>query len=166
MRSTISADSQWSQTLAADEAILRAILGATDAIGTLFDQPDVIASVDAYPRMTLQAGDFFCDELPAADAYVLLEVIHDWADREAIAILTAIRRAATTGATVLIIEAGLPDGELDERSETIDVIMLAVTGGRERTSAQLGELLDAGGFRLDRVTETATSIRIVEATAV
>jgi C-methyltransferase len=148
--------------------LLRAVLDAVPAArGVLFDLPAVIDALDfEHERLTPQAGDFFVDPLPAADAYVLMEVIHDWADAECVAILSAIRRAASAGATVLVIEDVLPDEQADPRSQTLDVIMLSVTGGRERTVGQLGKLFDDSGFRLAGVTETAGAMRIVEGTAV
>ena len=146
--------------------LLRAVLDAVPAAqGILFDLPEVIGSLDIeHERLTPQAGDFFVDPLPAAGAYVLMEVIHDWADAECVAILSAIRRAAEPGATVLVIEDVMPDDQADPRSQTLDVIMLSVTGGRERTVSQVAELFDAAGFRLVGVTETAGAMRIVEGT--
>lgn len=148
--------------------LLRAVLDAVpSAQGILFDLPEVIGSLDVdEERLTPQAGDFFVDPLPTADAYVLMEVIHDWADTECVTILSAIRRAVAPGATVLVIEDVLPDQQADPRSQTLDVIMLSVTGGRERTVSQLGGLFDDAGFRLAGVTETAGAMRIVEGTAV
>jgi C-methyltransferase len=116
--------------------------------------------------MTPQAGDFFADPLPSADAYVLMEIMHDWGDAECAAILSAIRRAAAPGATVLVIENVLPDGELDPAAQALDVLMLAVTGGRERTPGQLSKLLSHAGFSGVTVIETAGRLRIVEARAV
>ena len=147
--------------------LLRAVLDAVPtAEGILFDLPDVIQSLDiGRDRLTVRAGDFFVDPLPTADAYILMEVIHDWPDPEAAAIFTAIRRAASPEARVLIIENVLGDTESDPRGHTLDVIMLAVTGGRERTGTQLGGLLEAAGFTNCRVIETAGPLRIVEAVA-
>lgn len=147
---------------------LRAVLDTTpSAQGVLFDLPHVIESLDVqHGRLTPQAGDFFVDPLPAADAYVLMEVIHDWADAECVAILSAIRRAAPPGAAVLVIEDVMPDDQADPRSQTLDIVMLSVTGGRERTASQLGGLFEAAGFRPAGITETAGAMRIVEGTAV
>ena len=113
-------------------------------------------------RLVRQAGDFFVDPLPIGDTYLVMEVLHDWADAEAVAILTAIRRAATDDATVLVIEGILPE-HLDPRSLTIDVIMLAVTGGRERTAGELAELLNAAGLKLTQLIDTGGRLRIAEA---
>ena len=147
--------------------LLRAVLDAVPAArGTLFDQPEVIDSLDfEHERLTPQAGDFFKDALPAADAYILMEVIHDWADAEAVAILGAVRRAAPPGATVLVIESVIADEQPDPRARTLDVLMLYVTGGRERTASQFRELFERAGFRYGDVLETAGPLRIVEATA-
>jgi C-methyltransferase len=144
--------------------LLHAILEATPrARGILVDLPGVVeAGGPAHPRLVRQAGDFFVDPLPAADTYLVMDVIHDWADAEALAILTVIRRAAMDDTRVLLIEGLLPEN-LDPGSLTIDVIMLAVTGGRERTDAELGRLLDAAGLRLARVIDTPGRLRIAEA---
>lgn len=148
--------------------LLRAVLDAApDAAGVLFDLPHVIEAFDLPDeRLTTHAGDFFVDPLPAADAYLLMEVIHDWGDAEAVAILTAIRRAAPPDATILIIEGVAPDGPPDPRVQTLDIVMLAVTGGRERSASQFAKLLDSAGLRLSSVVETPGSLRIVEATVV
>ena len=147
--------------------LLRAVLDAVPtAEGILFDLPDVVRTLDiGRDRLTARAGDFFVDPQPTADAYILMEVIHDWPDAEAAAIFTAVRRAASPGARVLVIENVLGDTESDPRGHTLDVIMLAVTGGRERTGSQLGGLLEAAGFADSTVIDTAGPLRIVEAVA-
>ena len=144
--------------------LLHAVLESTPkAEGILFDLPAVVETGGrAHPRLIRQAGDFFVDPLPAGDTYLLMEVLHDWADAEALAILTAIRRAAPDEAKVLIIEGILPE-HLDPQSLTLDVIMLTVTGGRERTTGELADLLDAAGLQLTRVTDTEGRLRIAEA---
>ncbi len=148
--------------------LLRAVLQeAPDSSGILFDLPGVIDTVDASSeRFEVHAGDFFVDALPAADAFILMEVIHDWDDDQAAAILSAVRRAATPGATVLIIEAVADDEVLDPVVRTLDVIMLAITGGRERTAAEFDRLLASVGFRAISVLPTPSPLRIVEAVAV
>jgi C-methyltransferase len=147
--------------------LLRAVLDTVPAAeGILFDLPDVIATLEIdRDRLTARSGDFFVDPLPTADAYILMEVIHDWPDAEASAILSAVRRAASPGARVLIIENVLGDAASDPRGHTLDVIMLAVTGGRERTVAQFAGLLERAGFAHSTVIDTGGPLRIVEAVA-
>ena len=146
--------------------LLRAVLAAAPAAeGVLFDLPIVVDSlaVDAEPRLSTQAGDFFVDALPGADAYLLMDVLHDWPDEQCVAILTAIRRVATEDSVVLIIEDVIPEGRADPRTSTLDVVMLTVTGGRERTARELGALLTTAGFHLDTVVDTPSSRRIAQA---
>ena len=146
--------------------LLYAVLEATPGIrGVLFDLPEVVAEVELrHERMTTRAGDFFVDELPSADAYVLMEVLHDWTDDDCVQILRAIRKAASPGATLLVIESLLTEDGPDPRARTLDVIMLAVTGGRERTPTQLSDLLSQAGFSEGTVLETAGR-RLLEARA-
>ena len=149
--------------------LLRAVLSvAPDAQGILFDLPAVTQALDPdldLDRLTAHPGDFFVDPLPTANAYVLMEVIHDWPDTQALAILQAVRRAAPPGARVLIIENVLDGVAADPRGQTLDVIMLAVTGGRERTGPQLESLLEEAGFSSLTVTDTTGPLRLVEAVA-
>jgi len=142
--------------------LLRAVLGAAPAAaGILFDLPDVVAALRLDDsRITAQAGDFFTDPLPTADAYLLMNVLHDWPDAEAVAILRAVRQAAPAGARVLIIENVLAADRPDPRGHALDVIMLAVMGGRQRTIGQFAELLRTAGFSHPAV--TGGPIQIVE----
>jgi hypothetical protein len=148
--------------------LLRAILDAAPGVaGVLFDRRQVIEALDfADDRVTAQAGDFFVGPLPAADAYLLMDVIHDWPDTECVAILRAIRVAAHTGAKVLIIENVLSEDGGDPRDQARDIIMLAMAGGRERTAARFRELLRSSGFGEPTVIPTEGRIRIIEAPAV
>lgn len=116
--------------------------------------------------MATAAGNFFVDPLPMADVYVLMEVLHDWADEECVAILRAVRRAAHDGSRLLIIEGVVPDEQADPRSSTLDIIMLTVTGGRERTKDALSALCKQAIFCLDKVIATASPMHIIEARAV
>ena len=146
--------------------LLRAVLDAApDANGVLFDLPHVIAEAAgmASERLTLQAGDFFKDALPVCDAYLLMEVIHDWGDEEAVAILRAIRRAAPPHATLLLIEQIVPDDPGPDWSKMLDIHMLALLGGRQRTRREYEALLDRAGFSLRREIDTGAGISILEA---
>lgn len=148
--------------------LLRAVLDATPrARGVLFDLPDVVSSLPpAGPRLTHQAGDFFRDGLPEAQLYLLMEVLHDWPDEQAVQILRAVRSAASVGATVLVVEGIRDEDRDDPRAATLDIVMLAVTGGRERTSAELGDLMAAAGFRPTALIDTGGPMRLLEAVAV
>jgi hypothetical protein len=124
----------WSTDIGGGQGhLLTAVLETTEAHGTLFDLPRVIDGIKATPeRATLRPGDLFIDPLPIAQAYRLMDVPARLADERAAAILTAIRRAAPRGATLLIIEAILPEGNTATRAATLDVILLNLNGGRDR----------------------------------
>jgi C-methyltransferase len=146
--------------------LLRAVLDTVPtASGVLFDLPDVIDRLElGHERMTAAAGDFLADPLPRADAYLLMEVLHDWPDAECVRILSAIR-AAAPAATVLIVEGVPDDAQPATAALVLDVVMLLLTGGRERTPTEMNRLLHAAGFGTATVVETGGRVRIVEATA-
>ena len=150
--------------------LLRAILADTapKAKGVLFELPSVIeeASRTDSERLSLQAGDFFRDALPSCDAYLLMEIIHDWGDRESAAILRAIRTAASAGARLLVIETIVPDDPGPDWSKLLDIHMLTLLGGRQRTAPQYAELLADAGFVLEREIDTRAGITILDAAAV
>jgi hypothetical protein len=149
--------------------LLRAVLddAAPNARGILFELPHVIeeAAAVASERLTLQAGNFFRDELPTCDAYLLMEIIHDWGDDESVAILQAVRRAAAAGAKLLLIETIVPDDPGPDWSKMLDIHMLTLLGGRQRTAHEYEALLSRAGFALQREIETGAGISILEAVA-
>lgn len=136
---------------------------APSAAGVLFELPHVLADAVTGPRMTHVAGDVFRDALPAGDAYLIMDVLHDWSDRDAARILRSVRAAAHPKARVLIIETLVAEAPGPHFGKLVDIIMLAVTGGRERTQSQFAALLAAAGFRLERVLPTTAQYSIVEA---
>lgn len=144
--------------------LLQAVLNSSpDARGILFEQPDVTATLDIESeRLRVVSGNFFSDTLPEADCYLLMEIIHDWPDEQAARILRAIHAAGRPGATVLVIEDVAPDQGIDPRSQTLDVLMLSVTGGRERSARQHAELYRDAGIQCTRVVDTSGPMRLVE----
>lgn len=148
--------------------LLRGILAATPtARGILFDLPHVIekASGPASDRLTLQPGDFFKDALPTADGYLMMEVIHDWNDKESLAILSAVRRAAPAQAKLLLIESIVPDKPGPNWPQMLDINMMALLTGRQRTVAEYEQLFDAAGFHLAKAIPTSANVSIIEAVA-
>ena len=134
-----------------------------DVSGVLFDLPHVAEAAAPTPRLSVVAGDFFTDTLPTCDAYLLMNIVHDWDDKEAGAILRAVTDAAPSGATVLVIETILPEGPEPHWAKTLDVVMLALTGGRERTTDEYGSLLGSAGMDVVRVIPTVTAFSVIEA---
>ena len=131
-----------------------ALEAAPRARGILFDLPHVVQRLDARPRIALQGADFFHDALPAADLYLLGNVLHDWPDALAEAILRGVARAATRQAHLLVLEFVLPETPGPHLAKELDIAMLLITGGRERTREEYAALFAAGGWRLERVVAT------------
>lgn len=148
--------------------LLAAVLQASPRTrGVLFDLPHVIADAAgiASDRLTLQAGDFFKDSLPECDTYTLMEVIHDWGDPESIAILGAVRRSAKKGSTLLLIEEIIPDDPGPHWAKLLDIYMLTLAGGKQRTLAEYERLFRETGFTLRREIPTPMGVSIIEAEA-
>jgi hypothetical protein len=146
--------------------LLQAVLGAApNATGILFDLPHVAEQLaaTASARFKVQAGDFFKDPLPVCDAYMIMQVIHDWSDREAVAILSAIRRAAPAHAKLLLIEGIVPEDSNPSWIKMLDIFMLALFTGKERSRREFEALLAASGFRLDKVIHVGLGTSILEA---
>lgn len=149
--------------------LLQGILAANrSAKGILFDLPTVIqdAGGAASDRLKLHGGDFFKDPLPAADAYIIMEVIHDWADEESLAIFKAIRQAAKPGAVLLVVEQLVPNDPGPHWSKMLDIHMLTLVGGLQRTREEYDALLTRTGFEPVRVHPTRSDVSIIEARAV
>ena len=146
--------------------LLQAVLDAApQATGVLFDLPAVIehAAAAASDRLRLQAGDFFKDPLPACDTYMMMDVIHDWDDDHAAALLSAVREAALPQARLLVIETMIADVPGPDWSKIMDVMMLWITGGRQRSRSEHERLLNTADFRLERVIPTMSDLSILEA---
>jgi hypothetical protein len=138
--------------------------------GILFDRPHVLSDAPRLlkargveERVTIEPGDFF-ETVPAGgDVYILSHIIHDWKDEQCLAILVNCRNAMKPGARLLIVEMVLPDGDTPHRGKLLDMAMLAITGGQERTEAEYADLLRRAGFHLNRVVPTESDASVVEA---
>jgi O-methyltransferase domain len=149
--------------------LLNAILEATPkAKGVLFDLPHVIRQAEsmASERLKLQPGDFFKDALPKCDGYILMEIIHDWPDDDAVEILRAVRHAAPSQAKLLLIETIVPNDPDPDWSKMLDIHMLTLLGGKQRTVLEYEKLLKQSQFSFRREINTGRGISILEATAI
>jgi hypothetical protein len=146
--------------------LLGAILDATPgATGMLFDLPEVIAQARGtpHPRINYVGGDFFKDRIPACDAYIMMMVLHDWSDEESIAILKNIKAAAPAGAKLILVEAIVDEEAIGSLPVDIDIEMLAMTTGKERTKADWDKVLSAADCKLSRAFPVGGYSGIVEA---
>ena len=155
-----------------DGRLLAAILKANvQARGVLADLPHVaegarrrFESEGLAGRCEVAGGDFFASA-PGGDTYVLKWIIHDWDDAQSAAILTNCRKALAPGGKVLIIEAVLQPGRATSFGKFVDLNMLVMTGGRERTKAEYRALLHSAGLQLRQIVPTQTEMSIIEAVA-
>jgi hypothetical protein len=138
--------------------------------GVLFDRPHVVTEAPALlrargvnDRVTIEHGNFF-ESVPAGgDAYILSHIIHDWNEDQCLTILGNCRKAMKPGAKLLIVEFVLPEGDTPHFGKLVDMVMLAIPGGEERTAAEYGKLLAAAGLRMTRVVPTKSDVSVVEA---
>lgn len=141
--------------------------------GVLFDRPHVVTDAPALfkacgveDRVTIEGGNFF-ETVPAgADAYLMSHIIHDWNEEECAAILGHCRRAIRPDGRLLIIEMVLPPGDTPHLGKILDMVMLVMPGGQERSETEYADLLAKSGFRLTRVIPTDSAVSIVEAVPV
>ena len=138
--------------------------------GVLFDAPSVVeqaaaavAAAGLEDRCRCEGGDFFASVPSGGDAYLLSHIIHDWDVAACHRILGHCRDAMGPGGRLLLVEMVLPPGDEPHPGKVLDVVMLSIPGGRERTAGEYGELLAGAGFRLERVVPTASPVSIVEA---
>ena len=150
-------------------SLLAGILNANPQLhGVLFDQPHVVNGAAAKlaglaDRCEIVGGNMF-EEVPSgADAYLMKWIIHDWNDERSLVILKNIHRAMTENGKLLLVEMVVPPGNDMDFSKLLDVNMLVMTGGCERTEAEYTELLAQAGFKLTRIVPTAGPASVIEA---
>jgi hypothetical protein len=151
--------------------MLATVLGRHPKLrGILFDLPHVVRDAPAFlaargvaDRVEIQPGSFF-DSVPAGgDAYILSHIIHDWSEEQCQTILGNCRRAMGPNARLLIVEMVLPEGDTPHFGKILDMTMLVLPGGQERTAPEYSELLGKAGFRMSRVVPTESAVSVVEA---
>lgn len=145
-------------------AFLESILAKNpSAQGILFDLPMVIDALPDRPRIRRVAGDAFASVPEGGDLYLLKWIIHDWEESKALLILNNIRRAMNPGGSLIVVEGLVSEGPDMDFMKWMDINMLVMTGGEERTGSEYRELLFKAGFHLDRVVRTAALPSIVVA---
>jgi ubiquinone/menaquinone biosynthesis C-methylase UbiE len=144
-----------------------------DARGVLFDLPSVLADAAKagfitrhQTQLELVGGDFF-EAVPAeGDLYLLKFVLHDWNDERSGNILDNIRRIIDPSGRLVVVEIVLPPMNEPHIGPLIDLNMMVMTGGVERTEVEYRDLLAKSGFRMDRVTATHSPLSVIEATPI
>jgi predicted O-methyltransferase YrrM len=139
--------------------LLAALLAAAPrARGVLFDRPEVIEAArpgisarGLAERVELVGGDFLTGVPPGGDLYVLKSILIDWDDEQALRILATCHRAAEPGSTLLVIENVAPSEPEPSPLHLINLFMLVQVGGRVRTREEHQALLEAAGYRLEKI---------------
>ncbi len=150
-------------------ALMERILKATPGLrGAVYDQPAVVtgaakrlSAAGLADRCEAIGGDMFQDA-PAADAHMASLVLHDWDDERCITILRNCHRACAPGGRFLIIEMAMPGPNESSFAKMLDMQMLALAGGRERTEAEYASLFERAGYRLNRVVPTRGPVSVLE----
>jgi SAM-dependent methyltransferase len=119
--------------------------------GIVFDLPEADRDETAVgDRINFVSGSFF-EQVPEGDAYVLSKILHDWDDEQAAAILRTVRAAAPDDARLLVLDSVVPPGNDPAGVKWLDLLMLVLQRGRERTEPDWHALLDGAGFRIEQI---------------
>lgn len=125
-----------------------------DARATLVDRPEVVATGapelrdEVRHRCELVAADFFRDELPSTDAYLLSWILHDWGEDDCVRLLQRCAQAMSITADLIIVEMVIDDDVAPGAAKMFDLEMLVQTGGKERSLDQFREIISAAGLQL------------------
>lgn len=151
--------------------LLAAVLTQHQSLtGILFDQPQVVANPEAIIEAGLEdrcdgvAGNFF-EAIPAsADVYMLKRILHDWSDEGALRILTCIRKALTAEERVAVIDAVIKPGNDADPNKYLDMGIMTLLQGRERTAEEFENLFTSAGLQLLRIlpTPAPSTMSIIE----
>ena len=154
----------------ASGALLAPLLEANPSLkGTLFDLPNVIEG-QAFTniperirsRIDKVGGDFF-RSVPAADLYLLKWILHDWNDEQCVAILRNCRDAIAPSGRVAIFELVLGEVGETDFAPLMDLNMLVMLPGRERSLAEYSDLLAQAGFGEAAITRTQSRMAVFTA---
>ncbi|MCP5103925.1 MAG: methyltransferase [bacterium] len=154
-------------------ALIAEILDAYPLMtGMVADRPSVVQGAERLlrdrgleKRCRTAACDFFREVPAGGDAYLLSHILHDWPDDKCRIILENCRSAMTPRSKLLVVEMLVPPGNEPSTAKMLDLEMLVITGGRERTGEEYRRLLEVSGFTLSHVIPTEAGICVLEGSA-
>ena len=117
-------------------------------------------------RCTLVGGDFFQKIPVESDLYFMRQILHDWTHDQSVTILKNLRASAKAGSRLLVSDCVVNEQPKKENTPFYDLLMLYITGGRERTVSEFERIFDQSGFRLTNVVDTGFWFGAIEAEAV
>lgn len=132
--------------------------------GLIYEVPEVVKKIHSLDndRLKIISGDFFKSVPKGGDLYILKSILHDWDDLKAEQILKNCHSAMNDDTRLLIIEVVLQPKDKSLYANCMDLLMLSVTGGKERSIALFNEIFDKAGFTLEKIYPTATEFSILE----
>ena len=137
--------------------------------GILFDLPHVVERARTLvetsgvsDRCQLIGGDFFVSAPAGAAAYLLRHIIHDWDDEKSATILRNCRAAMPPRGKLLVVETVIPPGNAPFAGKLLDLAMLLIPGGKERTADEYQTLYEQAGFELSRIVPSNLEVSVVE----
>lgn len=147
-------------------SFLAAILAANpDTRGTLLDKPEIVRGAPdlleregVADRCEVIGGDMFASVPADGDLYLLKRTLHDWNDRDALALLRCIRTAMGGAARLIVLTEIVPPGNEPASSKLSDLALMVMLGGRHRTERELGGLLEDAGFELEQIVDLPSSL--------
>lgn len=136
--------------------------------GILYDLPEVVREPrgikdSVSSRCKIEAGSFFESVPKGADIYIMQQIIHDWNDELCIKILRNCLNAMNRDGRVLIVDAVIKPGNAMDINKFLDIQMMLLTNGRERTADEFRQLLESAGLSLSAIHRTATMFSLIEA---
>ena len=145
-----------------------ALASAPKARGIVLDLPHVVADATEYlaarelsDRVEIVGGDFFAT-IPSGDVLFLKQILHDWDDERAIDILETCSAALQPGGRLVVVEMIVPRDNAPSMAQLMDLNMLVMLTGRERTEEEFAALFGKAGLVLERVTATHSPFSVIE----
>jgi ubiquinone/menaquinone biosynthesis C-methylase UbiE len=151
-------------------SLLAAVLKNYPAMqGILYDQPEVaeraqanLRTAELAHRCKVIGGNFFESVPDGADAYLMRHIIHDWDDEKATTILRNVHRVMGDGGRLLVVEGVIPHGNDSSFGKLLDLAMLAIPGGKERTEEEFRRLYEPADFHVTRIVPTKAEVSVIE----
>lgn len=138
--------------------------------GTIFDRPGLreeamanLATRGLAGRCAFAGGDFFRKIPGGEDLYILSHILHDWPDRDALAILRTCAQAMSAASRLIVLEALIASGGAGESEIPADMLLLANTGGRLRSLDEHRALLAGAGLGVVRTIACGPRVSLIEA---
>lgn len=138
--------------------------------GVLFDLPEGTEHAGEYieasgmaDRCVTDSGSFFDAVPPGSDAYLLSHILHNCDEDSCLRVLRSCAAAMSPRSRLLVVEMVLPSGDEPHPGKMLDLAMVTLTTGRERTAREYEVLLRRAGLRLREVVPTDSAVSVLEA---